>query len=263
VSSVTREAAGSDAAAIAKPLDHEGKSTLPNGPERVHPDLDSNPRGPAVRDGSVMWAAPTPNGVGPRSGGPGAPGARIVTDPPGAKRDGGAGASVATGAPAVVAQPGLLRSAAKPDVIEAGSGGDAAVAAGTAALPAQFEREGARAESGQPERSQTTGFDADARVPGAGSLTARPGAKRAGRAEASVAPDAHVALAEPETATMPIVVEVARGHQAEMANRVSSALVQAEVARQLSRARELHSARIRLGLARSIEAKRTTREQGS
>jgi hypothetical protein len=140
VSSDARAAGGSDADAAAKPSDHEEGITLPNGSERIQASADSNPRGPAVHDGSVMWPGPTPKGVGARSAGPGAQGARIVTDPPSAKRNGGAGASVATGGPAGLARPGLpLRPAAKTNVGGEASDGEAEFETDGEAAPAQFD----------------------------------------------------------------------------------------------------------------------------
>lgn len=165
MSSVTREAAGSDAAAIAKPLDHEGKSTLPNGPERVHPDLDSNPRGPAVRDGSVMWAAPKTSVLGPRSGGPRPRGARTVTGMPHARHDGSPGAGLATTGTAALAKPGLPpRSVAKLNAIEEGVGDNTAAASETAAGMVRLEREAeGEPEVAAPKRMFAAGaIDADA-----------------------------------------------------------------------------------------------------
>lgn len=128
--------------AVAKPLDHEGKFTLPNGSERVHPELDSNPRGPAVRDGSVMWAEPKTSGLGPRSGGPGSGGARTVTGMPHAQHDGSTGAGLATTGTAALAKPGLPPpSVAKLNVIEEGVGRDAATASETAAGTVRLKTE--------------------------------------------------------------------------------------------------------------------------
>jgi hypothetical protein len=198
VSSDARAAGGSDADAAAKPSDHEEGITLPNGSERIQASADSNPRGPAVHDGSVMWPGPTPKGVGARSAGPGAQGARIVTDPPSAKRNGGAGASVATGAPAVVAEPGLpARSVAKPNVIEAGIVREAAIANEDAALQAQFAHADTQANAAQPKRPLSGRVDADVRAPGARIVTDPPSARRNGGAGASVATGGPAGLARP------------------------------------------------------------------
>jgi hypothetical protein len=159
-----RAASESATNAIATPLDHEGKSTLPNS-ERVHPALDSNPQGPAVRDGSVMWAEPKTSGLGPRSGGPGPGGARTVTGMPHAQHDGSTGAGLATTGTAALATPGLPpRSVAKPNVIEEGVGRAGATAsktpAGTVRLESEAERE---PQLAAPKRMFAAGaIDADA-----------------------------------------------------------------------------------------------------
>src|SRR4051812_31809517 len=50
-------------------FDDEEEATLPY-PERIQQAQDSNPPIALAPNGTVMWAGPTPNGVGARSTGP-------------------------------------------------------------------------------------------------------------------------------------------------------------------------------------------------